>query len=72
MDSTTRGAVAPRPWSIEDSNELYAVSSWGSGYFGINAAGHVVCRPGKDDTHAIDVYEVVQQLGAREIGRAHV
>ena len=67
MDITTRGAVAPRPWSIEDSNDLYAPSSWGSGYFGINAAGHVVCRPGKDDTRAIDIYEVVQQLGARDL-----
>ena len=63
----TRGAVAPRPWSIEDSNELYAVRSWGSGYFGINDAGHVVCRPGRNDTRQIDVYEVVQQLGARDL-----
>ncbi|MEX1107913.1 MAG: biosynthetic arginine decarboxylase, partial [Dongiaceae bacterium] len=67
MDSTTRGAVTPRPWSIEDSNELYAVRSWGSGYFGINDVGHVVCRPARDDTREIDLYEVVQQLGARDL-----
>ena len=67
MDSTTRGAVTPRPWSIEDSNELYAVRSWGSGYFGINDAGHVVCRPARDETREIDLYEVVQQLGARDL-----
>ena len=67
MDSTTRGAVTPRPWSIEDSNELYAVRSWGGGYFGINDAGHVVCRPARDETREIDVYEVVQQLGARDL-----
>jgi arginine decarboxylase len=67
LDSTTRGAVTPRPWSIEDSNELYAVRSWGGGYFGINDAGHVVCRPARDETHAIDIFEVVQQLGARDL-----
>ena len=67
MDSTTRGAIPPRPWSIEDSNDLYAVRSWGSGYFGINDAGHVVCRPARDDTREIDIYEVVQQLGARDL-----
>jgi arginine decarboxylase len=68
LDSPTRGAVAPRPsWSIEDSNDLYAVRNWGGGYFGINDAGHVVCRPGRDETHGIDLYEVVQQLGARDL-----
>jgi len=68
LDSVTRGAVTPRPpWSIEDSNELYAVRSWGTGYFGINGAGHVVCRPGRDEQREIDVYEVVQQLGARDL-----
>jgi len=68
LDIVTRGAVTPRPaWSIEDSNDLYAVSAWGSGYFGINAAGHVVCRPGRDGEREIDIFEVVQQLGARDL-----
>jgi arginine decarboxylase len=68
LDSPTRGPVTPRPsWSIEDSNDLYAVRNWGSGYFGINAAGHVVVRPGRDETREIDLFEVVQQLGARDL-----
>ncbi len=67
MDSATRGAVTPRPWSIEDSNDLYAVRAWGGGYFGINAAGHVVCHPGRDTAREIDLYEVVRQLGARDL-----
>ncbi|MGQ0429114.1 MAG: biosynthetic arginine decarboxylase [Gammaproteobacteria bacterium] len=68
MDSPTRGAVVPRPsWSIEDSNDLYAVRSWGGGYFGINDAGHVICRPARGETREIDLYEVVQQLGARDL-----
>ena len=32
-------------WEIEDSLDLYQVPAWGKGYFGINAAGHVVVRP---------------------------
>jgi len=67
LDSSTRGAVTPRPWSIDDSNDLYAVRSWGGGYFGINAAGHVVCHPGRDAGREIDLYEVVRQLGARDL-----
>ena len=66
MDSSTRGPVTPRPWSIDDSNDLYAVRSWGGGYFGINAAGHVVCHPNRDAGREIDLYEVVRQLGARD------
>ncbi len=68
MESVTRAAPAGRQaWSIEDSDELYAVRSWGGGYFGINAAGHVICRPGRDQQREIDLYEVVQQLGARDL-----
>jgi len=67
VDSATRGAVTPRPWNIEDSNDLYAVRAWGGGYFGINAAGHVVCHPGRDRDREIDLYEVVRQLGARDL-----
>jgi arginine decarboxylase len=64
----TRAAPTPRPsWSIEDSSELYAVRAWGSGYFGINAEGHVVCHPARDEQRGIDIYEVVQQLGARDL-----
>ena len=33
------------PGSVEDSLDLYDVNAWGNGYFGINAAGHVVVRP---------------------------
>ncbi|MDP9200202.1 MAG: biosynthetic arginine decarboxylase, partial [Pseudomonadota bacterium] len=67
MDSATRGAVTPRPWNIEDSNDLYAVRAWGGGYFGINAVGHIVCHPGRDTAREIDLYEVVRQLGARDL-----
>jgi arginine decarboxylase len=58
---------APDTWDAEDSADLYQVNAWGKGYFGVNAAGHVVVRP---DTHAereIDLYEVVRGLEARDL-----
>jgi arginine decarboxylase len=68
LDSVTRGQVTPRvPWSVEDSEQVYSTGSWGSGYFGINAAGHVVCRPGRDSAREIDLYEVVRELEARDL-----
>src|SRR5690606_41597656 len=56
--------------TIADSLELYQVPAWGRGYFGINAAGHVVVRPDGEDGAAgrdIDLYEVVQGLAARDL-----
>ena len=67
LDSLARGAVTPRTnWGVEDSEQLYAVGAWGTGYFGINAAGHVVCRPDRSREREIDLYEVVRELEARE------
>jgi len=60
-------AKASQGWSIEDSMELYSVPSWGGGYFQVNAAGHVVVRPDKDPAREIDLYEVVEQLKARDL-----
>ena len=54
-------------WSIEDALELYNVPAWGSGYFSINAAGHVVVRPDTTSAHEIDLFEVVQGLAERDL-----
>jgi arginine decarboxylase len=56
-----------RPWDVADSAELYGVSAWGSGYFSINAAGHVVVKPDTTGEHEIDLFEVVQGLKARDL-----
>jgi arginine decarboxylase-like protein len=40
-----RNAPTSQSWTIEDALELYNVPAWSSGYFSINAAGHVVVRP---------------------------
>ena len=54
-------------WKIEDSVELYQVSAWGKGYFGVNAAGHMVVRPDTSAAREIDLYEMVQGLKARDL-----
>ena len=46
--------------------DLYGVDAWGNGYFGINAAGHVVVRPDQTAEHEIDLLEVIRgPRGAR-------
>lgn len=52
-------------WRVEDSADLYDIGAWGKGYFGINAAGHVVVRP--CDEREIDLYEVIQGLKERDL-----
>ena len=64
--------LAKRPtaspgWSIDDSLDLYSVSYWGGGYFHVNGDGHVVVRPDRDPGREIDLYEVVEQLKARDL-----
>ena len=41
--------------------------AWGSGYFSINAAGHVVVRPDTTAAREIDLFEVVQGLQERDL-----
>jgi arginine decarboxylase len=67
VDNTARKLSPGQGWSTEDSAELYAVEAWGSGYFSVNDAGHVVVRPSQDPARGIDLYEVVQQLLARDL-----
>jgi arginine decarboxylase len=54
-------------WKIDDARDLYQVDAWGKGYFGINAAGHVVVRPDMRSDREIDLYEVVEGLKARDL-----
>ena len=55
-----------KKWTIEDSNELYNMSGWGTSYFGINEKGDVYVTPCKDDTQ-IDLHDVMDELSLREI-----
>ena len=54
-----------RKWRIEDSEELYNITGWGTSYFGINDKGHVVVTPRKDGV-AVDLKELVDELQLRD------
>jgi arginine decarboxylase len=54
-------------WGSDDSAELYNIAAWGSGYFAINAAGHVVVRPDTTPAREIDLLEVVHGLRDRDL-----
>jgi len=60
---------SPETWTIEDSRSLYNVAGWGIGYFGINAAGHVVVRPDKArPERELDLYELATDLAQQGVG----
>jgi len=51
------------PWSVEDADDLYRISQWGDGYFGINQDGNLMVLPMQNnpDVH-ICIQEVVDEL----------
>ena len=55
-----------RKWRIEDSEELYNLTGWGTSYFGINDKGHVVVTPRKDGV-SVDLKELVDELQLRDV-----
>ena len=69
MNADTRSPAASTAngWSIEDALELYQIPAWGQGYFGINAAGHLVVRPDTTPLREIDLHEVVEGLAERDL-----
>ena len=67
MNNPAPKFAAPLGWKVEDSAQLYQVDSWGSGYFGVNEAGHVVVRPDQQAGREIDLHDVVEGLKARDL-----
>lgn len=55
-----------RKWRIEDSEELYNITGWGTSYFGINEKGHVIVTP-KENGVAVDLKELVDELQIRDV-----
>ncbi|MBZ8178925.1 biosynthetic arginine decarboxylase [Oscillatoria salina] len=55
-------------WTIEDSEKLYRIASWGEPYFSINAAGHVTVSPQGDRGGSLDLLELVEALKLRNVG----
>jgi len=54
-------------WNVARSADLFNISSWGSGYFGINEKGHVCVTPNRESTPQIDLYDLVTNLTKRGI-----
>ena len=55
-----------RKWRIDDSEELYNITGWGTSYFSINDAGHVVVTPRRDGV-TVDLKELVDELQLRDV-----
>ena len=55
-------------WTAADSTDLYRVDGWSEGYFSVSDRGTLLAHPEGPGTRAIDVYDVVRGLAAREIG----
>lgn len=57
-----------RPWTIQDSLDLYLISRWGAPYFSINPKGNLSCNPlGNGGEQSIDLKELVDDLCRRGI-----
>ncbi|MDR1098453.1 MAG: biosynthetic arginine decarboxylase [Tannerella sp.] len=55
-----------RKWRVEDSEELYNISGWGSNYFSINKKGNVVVTP-KKGFAGVDLKELIDELQLKDI-----
>jgi arginine decarboxylase len=66
MNERSHGHGAGR-WTSEDSAELYRVDAWGQGYFAVSPEGHLLVRPGGEGEEEIDLLEVVEGLGERDL-----
>lgn len=55
-----------RKWRIEDSNELYSITGWGTNYFRINEKGHVAVTPRKNGVE-VDLKEVMDELSLKDV-----
>ena len=55
-----------RKWRIEDSEELYNITGWGTSYFAINDQGHIVVTPRKNGV-AVDLKVLVDELQLRDV-----
>ena len=54
-------------WTNEKAAQLYAIHSWGDGYFSINQNGNVCVTPSADKAIEIDLYEIAQSLNDKNL-----
>ncbi len=56
-----------KPWTVDDSANLYNLKGWGLKYFGINEQGHLVVHPRRSDSQTIDIKRVVDDVLSRGV-----
>lgn len=54
-------------FTAEHASELYGLSAWGNGYLSIHENGHLMVRPTRTGSQAIDVHEVICRLAEQGI-----
>ena len=52
-------------WDIQSARNLYNVHRWGSKYFDINEAGHVIATPLQENGTAVDITDVIEEAKGR-------
>jgi arginine decarboxylase len=52
-------------WDIQSARNLYNVHRWGSKYFDINEAGHVVATPLQENGTAVDITDLIEEAKGR-------
>ncbi|NUP08076.1 MAG: biosynthetic arginine decarboxylase [Polyangiaceae bacterium] len=58
-------AKPTEPWTLDEARDLYLIRRWGSGYFDVNDAGHMVVSPEGPRGPKIPILDVVEE-GKRE------
>jgi arginine decarboxylase len=58
-------AASGPTWDIQSARNLYNVHRWGSKYFDINEAGHVVATPLQENGIAVDITDVIEEAKGR-------
>jgi len=63
--AVTEASPSPKPWTIQDSANLYHIENWGSGHFSVNQTGNIVCSPLLDNGAGIPLMAVVEEAKKR-------
>jgi arginine decarboxylase len=54
-----------RPWTVQDSADLYSVPHWGADYFDIDKNGHMVVMPRGPGGPSVSLFDLVEDLRRR-------
>lgn len=59
--------AAPPEWGVTDAAEMYRLSKWSAGYFGVSPSGGVTVGAGAQDGRGVELIEIVRGLAERGI-----